>query len=271
MADTARFCPVCGGTGFAIEIRDGTEVAVRCSCRRARSPESLTTTARIPPRYEHCSIEGFEVWGGDLGSRNLQALARRRVREFVDCYPRVERGLLFMGSVGTGKTHLAVAALKELVGTKGVRGLYVNAVELVQELLMSFDGGGSSREEILGPVTETELLVLDEIGAGRLTDWVRDLLYYVINARYMAQRITVFTTNYLDGSALPEDAGTMDAPARLDALVAAGRIRPAQYGETLADRISARVRSRLYEMTDVIELRGEDYRARRSGHPGRLP
>ena len=136
---------MCRGTGFAIETRDGLEVAVRCSCRRGRSPESLVAAARIPSRYAHCTIEGFEVWGNDHGSRNLQAQARRRTREFVDCYPGVERGLLFMGSVGTGKTHLAVAALKELVATKGVHGLYVNAVQLVQELQMSFDGGGASR------------------------------------------------------------------------------------------------------------------------------
>ncbi len=265
MADTARFCPVCGGTGFAIEIREGTEVAVRCSCRRARSPESLMTAARIPPRYEHCSIESFEIWSTDPGMQNTQSQAKRRTREFVDCYPGVERGLLFMGNIGTGKTHLAVAALKELVGTKGVRGLYVNAVELVQELQMSFDGGGSSREEILGPVTETELVVLDELGAGRLTEWVQDLLYYLINSRYMNKRITIVTTNYLDASRAPEHGPGSDAT------VAAGRPRSLAYDETLSDRISARLRSRLYEMADVIDLRGDDYRTRRNSHPGRRP
>ena len=271
MAQPAQFCPVCRGTGFAIQQRDGTEVAVRCSCRRGRSPESLLAAARVPPRYRHCTIEGFEIWAVPPASRQDQANARRKTREFVDCYPGVERGLLFMGSIGTGKTHLAVAALKELAVTKGVNGLYVNAVQLVQQLQISFDGGGASKEEILAPVTETELVVLDEIGAGRLTDWVRDLLYYVINSRYMAQRVTIFTSNYLDAPALPVGHQAFPGAVAPDAAMAYPQARPAAYVESLADRISERLRSRLYEMADVVELRGEDYRARKGGQAGRKP
>ncbi len=244
---------------------------MRCSCRRSAPPEALVAAARIPPRYAHCTIDGFEVWSGDHGSRNLQVLAKRRTREFVDCYPGVERGLLFMGSVGTGKTHLAVAALAELAASKGVRGLYVNAVQLVQDLQLSFDGGGTSREAILAPVTDTDVLVLDEIGAGRLTDWVRDLLYYVINARYMARRITIFTTNYLDSARPAGEHASVPGGVAPDGALASGRPAVPSYSETLADRITERLRSRLHEMADVIELRGEDYRARRSGRGGRRP
>ncbi len=263
MAGDAQGCPVCRGTGYAIERRDGIEVAVVCGCRRGASTGATLAAARVPARYEHCTIDGFEVWSRDPGSRNLQARAQRRTREFVDCYPDVDKGLLFMGSVGTGKTHLAVAALRELVRTKGARGLYVNALDLVQELQMAFDGGGASREEVLRPVTDSELLVLDELGAGRLTEWVRDLLYYVINARYMSRRVTVFTTNFLDA---PQ-------PPRGDEKAGIGAGGPEagkgeRWQETLADRISERLRSRLYEMADVVELRGEDYRARHGGRPG---
>ncbi len=193
--------------------------------------------------------------------------ARRSTREFVDSYPGVDKGLLFVGSVGTGKTHLAVAALRELVETKGVRGVYLNALELVQQLQMSFDGGGASREEILAPITEAELLVLDELGAGRLTDWVRDLLYYVINSRYMAQRVTIFTSNYLDGGATPMARAGEERHGSTDALIASGQLKPASYEETLADRISARLRSRLFEMCDLVELRGQDYRAHHQARP----
>jgi DNA replication protein DnaC len=261
---SGQSCPVCGGTGFVIAQREGVEVAVRCSCRREGKAEALLVGARIPPRYHHCSIDGFEIWSGDPGSRNLQARAKRQTREFVDCYPKVERGLLYMGSVGTGKTHLAVATLKELIVTKGTQGLYVNFLDLVQQLQMSFDGGGASREEILGPVTDAELLVLDELGAGRLTEWVRDLLYYVINSRYMATRVTIFTTNYLDAPQLIQGAARGSDGS--------GDYRPVQqqsmagerWQESLGDRISERLRSRLFEMCEVIELRGADYRARSS-------
>jgi DNA replication protein DnaC len=194
----------------------------------------------------------------------LQARARRRTTEFIDTYPGVDRGLLYMGNVGTGKTHLAVAALKELVETKGAGGLYVNFLELVQQLQMSLDGGGVSREDILGPVTRVDVLVLDELGGGRLTEWVRDLLYYVINSRYMTKKVTIFTTNYLDSPQPVRNDSTTGRGAdshRPSAHLGSGIER---WQETLADRISERLRSRLFEMCEVVELRGEDYRARSS-------
>jgi DNA replication protein DnaC len=102
---------------------------------------------------------------------------------------------------------------------------------------MTFDGSGSSRE-ILGPLVECDLLVLDELGAGKTTPWVMDLLYYLVNTRYLENRLTIFTTNYSD---FPKKAGE----------------------ESLTDRVSQRIRSRLWEMCGRIELRGRDYRAER--------
>ncbi len=265
MLASARGCPLCGDTGFTIERRDGLEVAIRCACRRDRKAEALLAAARIPPRYQHCTVEGFEIWNPDDPTLRR---ARDRTREFIDCHPRVERGLLFMGNVGTGKTHLAVAALKELILTKTTQGLYSNFLELVQQLQMTFDGGGPSREEVLQPVTEADVLVLDELGAGRLTEWVRDLLYYVINSRYMANRVTIFTTNYLDFPQPPR-GGSRDGDAAAYRPPAQEVAASDRWQETLADRISERLRSRLFEMCDVIELRGEDYRARARARGGR--
>lgn len=238
---TAGECPDCGGTGWRIETRAGWEVAVPCPCRRDLGVERLLVACRIPPRYRECTLESFELW--DPGSPSL-GQAKRRTREFVDSYPAVSRGLLFMGQAGIGKTHLAVAALKELVVEKGARGLYVNFMELVQELQLSFDGSGRNRDEILRPVAAAELLVLDELGTGKLTPWVSDLMYLVVNSRYMEKRITLVTTNFSD---FPKRQGE----------------------ESLTDRITAPVRSRLFEMCDRIDMRAEeDYRRRLSERRG---
>jgi DNA replication protein DnaC len=102
---------------------------------------------------------------------------------------------------------------------------------------MTFDGSGGSRE-ILRPLIECDLLVLDELGAGKTSPWVMDLLYYLVNSRYLEDRLTIFTTNYSD---FPKKTGE----------------------ESLTDRVSQRIRSRLWEMCRRIELRGRDYRAER--------
>jgi DNA replication protein DnaC len=258
-------CATCGGTGWRIARRDGVEVATRCDCRTEKASASRLAACRIPPRYEHCSIDSFELWEGEKTANHLQSKAKRRAAEFVSAWPALEHGLLFQGPAGTGKTHLAVAALKELALRKGVRGLYVNSIQLVQELQLAFDNEGRSREAILGPVTGAELLVLDELGGGKVREWVTDLLYYVINSRYMNRRLTIFTTNFLDsGRGAQEGRGTSTGPEPSGV---------ERWRESLADRISDRLRSRLYEMCETVDLQAcHDFRKRESDErrlPGR--
>ncbi len=226
-------CEQCDGTGFRVEARDGRWVSVPCHCRQQLGVEFAFREAHIPERFRHCTLENFKLWNPNdptLGQ------AKRRTQEFVEAFPLVQKGLLFMGRCGTGKTHLAVAALSELIRRHRIRGLFVSFSELVMQLQMSIDGSGPSRADILDPVLSSELLVLDELGATRPTPWVMDVLYYVLNTRYMHKRLTLCTTNYTD---------------------AANRERGE---ETLADRLSVPVRSRLFEMCEEVRLYGDDFR-----------
>jgi DNA replication protein DnaC len=229
-------CERCHGTGWVLTTRDGVEYAQRCDCAEVRRRRQLLSSAEVPERYQHCSFDTFESWDPE---NRLLARAKHYVQEFVDTYPKVEKGLLITGPIGTGKTHLAVAALRDLVLGKGVRGRFRDFSALVLDMQMSFDTPGRSRQ-ILEPLISTELLVLDELGAGKMSAWVMDLLYYLVNTRYTESRVTVFTTNYTD---VPEPGA-----------------------ESLSDRVSARIRSRLFEMCRRVELGGKDYRRHRLAH-----
>jgi len=229
--DSAAVCPHCGGTGWRLVDEAGTQLARRCDCAESVRRGQLLERAGIPARYRHCTLGNFELWNSEDPTL---ARAKRAVEEFVNLYPESGKGLLLMGAVGTGKTHLAVAGLHALIVDKGARGRFVDFTTLVLEIQMTFDGSGSSRD-ILRPLIAADVLVLDELGAGKVTPWVMDLLYYLVNSRYVQNRLTIFTTNHSDFAHTAAQ-------------------------ETLTDRVSARIRSRLFEMCRRLELRGGDYR-----------
>src|SRR5437762_292867 len=226
-------CTRCNGSGWIPEGGDSLRVEP-CGCQGDLRRKQRLISASIPKRYSHCTLDTFKEKTPVL--RNAKA----RVQEFVDTWPGTDegRGLLMIGPCGSGKTHLAVAALIEIVNSgKSGRVLFSNFQALIQEIQASFDSDEvPSKSELLRPLLECDLLVLDELGSQKPTTFVQDILYYVINSRYNDERTTIFTTNYTD------------AP-------------PDSKEEPLHARIGARLRSRLYEMAALIPFTGaSDYR-----------
>ncbi len=225
---------------------DGSHFAEPCECRHEQRIFNLMERSRIPRRYQHCSFESYEA--SFPGSDRSLAAAHLMARRFVDGYPATTdgHGLLLTGSIGVGKTHLAVGMLQSLIMEKGVRGLFCDYRELLKEIQHSYNPQVLTTElEILRPVFDAEVLILDELGASKPTEWVWDTVAHILNTRYNDKRTTIITTNY------------PDQPPGGTATTAAQR---AMREETLGDRIGERMRSRLAEMCVVIEMRGDDFR-----------
>ncbi|HEV2063382.1 MAG TPA: ATP-binding protein, partial [Thermoanaerobaculia bacterium] len=186
-------CARCGGTGWILESADGKKSARPCDCREAVLRADRLQAAGIPERYRENTFGNF--WETSMHLVD----AKRRAREFVDEYPVVPAGLLFLGPAGRGKTHLACAVLSELVSRKGARGLYVDFSDLLLKIQTSFrPDADSSKESVLTPYTDAEILVLDELGASKPHAWVLDVLYNLLNTRYNRKRITIATSNFED-------------------------------------------------------------------------
>lgn len=229
-AETTDVCEDCFGTGTKLDPVKG---AMPCPCRKQDRFRKLIAAARIPRRYEKCSFANFNCKPGTSLNNALT-----HAMKFAENYPVVDRGLLFMGAAGVGKTHLAVAIIRHLT-EKGLAGLFYEFGSLLKEIQDSYNPISKSSElKVLAPVFQADVLVLDELGATVPTEWVRDTMYQIINKRYNDRKVTIFTTNYLDE-------------------------RRSDKEQILEDRITPRLRSRLFEMCTNIVIDGEDYRRRR--------
>jgi DNA replication protein DnaC len=225
----------------------------RCDCRTDVRVNLLLQAAHIPARYEHCTLADFAT--DFTGAHRSLAASRLAAGRFVEEYPLEKTGLLFIGPIGTGKTHLAVGIIQELVRSKGVPCLFCDYRELLKEIQNSYNASVQATElQILRPVFESEVLVLDELGAVKPTEWVWDTVSHILNSRYNEKKTTIVTTNFLN---LPP--GELQVSRGLSASEAA---RQAVRNETLGDRITERMRSRLHEMCRVVQLEGADFRQR---------
>src|SRR5271165_797746 len=251
-SQTESTCPICGGTGWRDVPGSKEREVVRCECHVRGRAERLLAAAKIPARYEHCELSTFKYDPENPEDAKL-GTARLAAGRFVEEYPVEKTGLLLVGSVGVGKTHLAVGILKALIRDKGVPCLFCDYRELLKSIQHSYNASVQATEmEILRPVFDAEVLVLDELGAVRSTEWVFDTVNYILNSRYNENKTTIITTNFPDG---PEDANP-----EIDNLRSPSNAERAARSETLGDRIGERMRSRLHEMCKKVEIEGTDYR-----------
>lgn len=212
--------------------------------------------AGIPARYRDYRLHDFDSgWAQGKARNQLQEALSKSIR-YVDGFVSsgaafTDRGLIYIGPAGTGKTHLAVSVLLELVETYGVRGRFVDFTSLIAQIQSTFNPeSGSSQHSVLQPIIEADVLVLDELGAQKPSDWVQDILYLVINSRYTERRPTLFTTNYslADRETLVDGEGG-DKKRKL---------------KPLLDRVRSPLVSRLHEMASPILLTSvEDFRTSR--------
>lgn len=224
-------CVYCEGTGWRPVSGDGVRRVERCACWQDGAASRLLANARVPPRYARCDLGSFVIYPNE----KLQA-AVARARRFADAFPVVTKGLCLIGPPGIGKTHIAVSVLRAIVTEKGARGLFYDVRDLLRMIRSTYNPVVRTAEmDILRPVMEADLLVLDDLGAEKPSEWVEETMNLIVNTRYNERRPTIFTTNYEDS---PDET-------QLDSL----RVR-----------VGFRMHSRLHEMCEFLEYDGGDYR-----------
>jgi DNA replication protein DnaC len=244
-------CAVCGGSGWIIVEREGISAADKCECVAAGRTQLLEEQSGLPPLYRNASTENFSTpQDNPAGSLALKTILLS-VKTYLREYPGVPKpGLLFIGPPGTGKTHLAAAALRGLI-QRGFEGVFFDFQNLLDRIRSGYDkASGTMDREAYRAALETDVVVLDDLGAHRVTDWVEDTITSIVTYRCNNRKATIVTTNLRDpemgdrrGSGLQDDI---------------------QSKYFLEERIGMRARSRLFEMCRLVKMPNvEDYRLKR--------
>jgi DNA replication protein DnaC len=234
--------------------------AVPCDCGMEGRATRMLDRARIPKRYEHCDFESYQTDladGKTYTQQQAESLKRAKMmaQAFVRNYPGGDQaGLLLMGNAGVGKTHLAIAALKDLL-SRGHSGYFCEYGALLRDIQNTYRAESEISEmHLLNPILSVEVLVIDDLGCIKPSDWVRDTIGYILNSRYADSsrdlsrpRCTIITTNYDDS---PDEKAAVGPDSKRQVL----------RKDRLEDRIGARMRSRLYEMCRTVEVCAPDFR-----------
>jgi DNA replication protein DnaC len=226
MSTDLQPCPhgVCDGTGFVVD--EDTRTATPCRCRPAQVERrrARSLSAVIPRKYRGVSFDRPPV--SDLPGPQVQVV-KRFVRD-VDANLDAGRGLWFYGSVGTGKTTLAMLVSRAALDAGRSVAIY-SLPRLLAEIRATFEADSEgSYVDLLDRLAAVDLLHVDDVGAERTSDWVLEQLYAIVNARYEDERSVIITTN------LERDE--------------------------LVEQIRERTVSRLEEMCTLVPLYGEDAR-----------
>lgn len=244
-------CPHCGGTGWRQLEQDGVSQVARCECREQQRQKALLARAGIPERF---AAAGFDTFRLPTQSENPVAnLALTNVMIGLKAYTREypspsKMGLMLAGPTGVGKTHLATAVLRELTG-RGFECLFFDYQNLLDRIRQGYDKtAGTSDKRAYRSALDTEIVLLDDLGSHRVSDWVVDTVTAIINHRYNTRKALIVTTNLPD-PAFGEGEGGGNRAAGSSSIK-----------DTLADRIGGRARSRLFEMCRVIRIRTHDHR-----------
>jgi len=255
-------CEKCNGDGVVFKKGErGYSYASKCDCAMLEKRILLFNNAMIPAQFVSVTLEDFLI------THHTQEEARTNSQRFVDSYPVEKRGLVFMGPVGVGKTHLAVGIIKKLTLEKGYSCKFVDFFHLLSDIKEGYSER-KSEKKIIEPFIKAPVLIIDELGKGRNSEWEANILDQIISKRYnnSDELTTIFTTNFTTRGESTLKYTRTKTKVENPLISTKKKVFEEEIlRETLQDRVGDRIFSRLTEICKMIEMEGKDFRTLKYG------
>lgn len=227
-------CTKCNDSGWEKIEKDGKEFLRKCKCQGVNPYVSRCKNANIPELFIGSKLSEFKL---NDNTKRFEPIIKK-MNNFIEQYPAVQEGLILHGKTGVGKTRILSSIASAIVkNSPELDVFYIDWNDLVRDMKSGESHNFrdfSIINDLIHKLCHSSLLIIDELGSSKPSQWVFDNIYYVINYRYNRKKITLFATNYPDE--------TSDG------------------SPTLTERVGDRVRSRIYEMAKSYYLYGLDYR-----------
>ena len=245
----SKKCHFCDGVGFVMSRDDlGRETATRCECKIIERKIDLFNRAKIPSQFYDATYDNFDI----KSDPTLKAALAQSKFLLKNYHKGLWQGLLFMGGVGVGKTRLVCTMIRDYTLTHSIPCLFREFSALLSEIKTGYDQG-LSESHVLDHINNIEILVVDELGKGRGSEWEINILDTIISNRYNMRKTTIFTTNYTNN----KRTTYKDRPN----LKNSNEGSPEGFRlETLEQRVHPRIYSRLREMCHFVEINSSDFR-----------
>lgn len=196
-------CPyhMCNGYGQIgyLVLEDGKEVErwKICDCVRKNRPQ-MRKQAKIPLELKDCTINNFDtsLYQDQIAAKAAKKAAANYILNFI-AFKQQGKGLyLYSKTKGSGKTHLACSIANALIQTQGIQVKFLRTLDLISMIKDTYKNKSDlSEKEIIDGIKNAKVLILDDIGAEKPTEWACGVFLSILDYRISNRLVTLFTSN----------------------------------------------------------------------------